>query len=248
MTRTSLLLIFATSIIISCAASIGDPSDDDSTEDPVPEQPVTPPADSESCDGLDDDFDGQVDEGCTCSDGDNQPCYGGLPEHAGVGVCAYGEQACSGDSEFGSWGSCDGFGLPSVEDCDDGVDNDCNGLVDDCDTQNPPSDPDDPDAPVEVPLFLIGDCVTAACPAAHPYPVGCNVLFSPGDDRGCVASEPDESVVYFQAGDECDKGLIVGTLLCSATMGPPLSAGSCPINKPLSLYPDSPAGCPEIQD
>ena len=34
--------------------------------------------------------------------------------------------------------------------------------------------------------------VTAHCPPEAPYPVGCSVFFSPGDDRGCVAAVPTE--------------------------------------------------------
>jgi hypothetical protein len=95
-----------------------------------------------------------------------------------------------------------------------------------------------------VPLFLLGDCITAACPANAPYPVSCNVVFSPGDSRGCVASTPTSSIVYFQAGDQCNKGLITGTLRCSSTPGAPLSAASCPINKPVPIYAATRAGCP----
>ncbi len=43
-----------------------------------------------------------------------------------VGACSYGQQSCAG----GVWGDCQNATLPSTETCD-GVDNDCNGLVDD---------------------------------------------------------------------------------------------------------------------
>jgi hypothetical protein len=118
-------------------------------------------------------------------------------------------------------------------------------------TDPDPTDPDpiDPDpGTVEVPLFIVGDCVTAACPAATPYPVGCNVIFSPGDDRGCVASSPTESIVYFQAGDKCNQGLILGTLYCSATVGAALDFASCPINKPVPMHVSSSNQCPETND
>jgi hypothetical protein len=76
--------------------------------------------------GLDDDEDGQVDEGCPCEAGAKQPCFSGLPSLAGKGACTLGEQACQ---PGGTWGACQGSGAPSVETCD-GLDNDCNGFTD----------------------------------------------------------------------------------------------------------------------
>lgn len=70
--------------------------------------------------GLDDDCDGQIDEGCGCADGDSRLCG------TAAGVCTYGTQTCSN----GSWGACSGGDQPSMEVCD-GLDNDCNGLTDD---------------------------------------------------------------------------------------------------------------------
>lgn len=108
----------------------------------------------------------------------------------------------------------------------------------------PPGTP--PPDEIDVQLFFIGDCVTASCPADYPYPVGCDVAFSPGDDRGCVASTPTSATVYFQAGDECDKGVVGGTLRCANTPGSALDATSCTINKPVPIYATSPGGCPAV--
>ena len=92
-------------------------------------------ATSEICDnGFDDDQNGQVDEGCACSPGEAQDCYGGNPLQAGVGACGWGTQTCetsgSGEFETNSWSMCTGFVEPTVESCN-GLDDDCDGTVDD---------------------------------------------------------------------------------------------------------------------
>jgi hypothetical protein len=74
------------------------------------------------------------------------------------------------------------------------------------------------------------------------------VFFTPGDDRGCVASTPTSPVVYFQAGDQCNAGLVTGTLCCSTTPKPPLNQQTCPINKPKPMHVANKTECPEITD
>jgi len=72
-----------------------------------------------SCDARDNDCDGTVDEGSTCSDGETRVC--GMS----VGQCRQGTQTCAG----GSWASCAGAVGPVAETCN-GLDDDCDGATD----------------------------------------------------------------------------------------------------------------------
>lgn len=89
----------------------------------------------EACNRVDDDCDGVVDPGCVCQPGEIRACG------SDVGICLPGRQAC----ENGQWAAaCIGAVGPGVEICD-GLDNDCDGEVNEnlqC-NQNPP-----PPAPV----------------------------------------------------------------------------------------------------
>lgn len=63
----------------------------------------------------------------TCNPGDEQPCYGGPSGSDGVGRCSAGVLECEG----GVWGTeCVGEVTPSDEICN-GMDDDCNGVLDD---------------------------------------------------------------------------------------------------------------------
>jgi len=81
-------------------------------------------------DGLDNNCDGQVDEGCACQQGAVQSCFKGPPGRRGVGACQDGQQTCVGSGEFTYWGPCTGGITPQAEVCDN-LDNDCNGCADD---------------------------------------------------------------------------------------------------------------------
>lgn len=104
------------------------PADDDD-----PGKFDRPEASDEVCgDGLDNDRNGEAEEGCPCSPGDVIDCYLGTEETRLVGICDSGTQECTGDpaTEFGSWGPCTGSVLPEVERCN-GEDDDCSGVADD---------------------------------------------------------------------------------------------------------------------
>ncbi|MCX7944061.1 MAG: MopE-related protein [Deltaproteobacteria bacterium] len=84
-------------------------------------------------DGKDNDCDGVTDNGCgggggDCEDGEDRSCYDGPSGAGGVGICKKGVEVCSG----GKWsGICVGAVKPEGKDvCGDGLDNNCNGEVD----------------------------------------------------------------------------------------------------------------------
>jgi len=81
-------------------------------------QPGAPPA--ETCNGIDDNCNGSIDETCACVHGRTRSCG------SSVGECSTGTETCSG----GAWGSCVGSVGPSTEVCGNGVDDDCDGSVD----------------------------------------------------------------------------------------------------------------------
>jgi hypothetical protein len=89
-------------------------------------------AETELCDGVDNNANGRIDEGCQCTPGDSQPCWPGAAATRGIGACNDGVQTCTGTGEFGTWGDCVGATLASAEDCHNAIDDDCDGKVD-CD-------------------------------------------------------------------------------------------------------------------
>jgi len=76
----------------------------------------------ETCDEQDNDCDGQIDEGCECVDGAEEPCAGNAR-----GECRPGRRVCSA----GKWSACTGRIEPKTsETACDGKDEDCDGTPD----------------------------------------------------------------------------------------------------------------------
>lgn len=85
----------------------------------------------EICNGIDDNCDGDVDEGCGCDrDGERRSCYAGPTGSAGVGVCRAGSQVCQRIDGRLTWGQCNDMIVPNFEICSNGIDDDCDGEVD----------------------------------------------------------------------------------------------------------------------
>ncbi|WP_143101433.1 kelch repeat-containing protein [Stigmatella aurantiaca] len=84
---------------------------------------------AESCRSpFDEDCDGELNEGCNCSDLQGLPCYGGPSETKDVGICHGGTLACD---LFGNT-VCQEQQLPRQEVCSTIEDEDCNGTSESC--------------------------------------------------------------------------------------------------------------------
>ncbi len=186
--------------------------------------------------GLDDNCDGQVDEGCDCDpdchcedpdSGSNcvchpptgQPCYSGPPGTLGMGICRGGVHDCV-DQGGGvwAWSDCEGEVLPGIE-CEgqaaDGVDNDCDGFVDegclpdaDGDGYAPPADCDDSDPEIH----------PGAAEVCDGRDQNCNGLVDEGVANACGQCGPvPEEECHNGIDDDCDGLLDEGCGGCSGS-------------------------------
>ncbi len=80
--------------------------------------------------GLDDDGNGLADDNCNCVAGRSQRCFLGALASAGRGVCLWGTQTCEGIQTDGTWGACTGSGSAAPTEACDGLDNTCDGNID----------------------------------------------------------------------------------------------------------------------
>lgn len=84
------------------------------------------PAAAEDCaTSVDDNCDGEINEGCACVPGVVEECYPGPAGTVGVGMCGAGTRLCGADGS--AWESCAGAVTPSIEKCETFEDEDCDG-------------------------------------------------------------------------------------------------------------------------
>lgn len=76
---------------------------------------------------VDDDCDGEVNDGCPCVPGAVEACFEADPTRLGVGACAAGEHECNADGL--GFGACEGQVLPGAEDPTNPDDEDCDGYA-----------------------------------------------------------------------------------------------------------------------
>ncbi len=131
-------LVFAALSLIGAGCSCGAPLDLGALDGANPRvDGATPFVQGDPCgNGIDDDGDGRIDDGCPCAPGESQSCFPGAHPNRRVGSCMDGVQVCitSSGIEWGDWGNapCEGAVLPQPEQCD-GTDRDCDGARDeDC--------------------------------------------------------------------------------------------------------------------
>lgn len=91
---------------------------------------IGPPRAEECGNALDDDQDGEVDEGCDCAVGTERACYLGPEGTINRGACRPGTQRCESTGARAIWSACDGQVIPALEVASNGVDDDCNGSTD----------------------------------------------------------------------------------------------------------------------
>jgi hypothetical protein len=162
----------------------------------------------ETCDGLDNDCSGLADEGCSCADGQVDPCYTGDPGTQDVGQCHGGTRTCT----QGTWpASCPGEITPSLESCD-GDDDDCNGVADDgCQCTDG-----------EVESCYTGPPSTNGTGPCHGASHTCNAGQWPASCPGEVVPESEQC-----DGDDDDCDGVVDASACLGRVDRFWSTGSC---------------------
>jgi Putative metal-binding motif len=191
------------------------------------------------CDGLDNNCNGTVDEGCPCELGSVRPCFVGPPGRAHTGACGMGVQTCEPAAEFGALGKCVGATAPSPEICD-GLDNDCNGCSDDIDACVPvlkcPA-AGDPRIPRGVPFGTIQLDASAFYGASDVASVHWSIEGSPCDKLflgipGSSASASNGQLSFVLQGENQVRASVRFTL-----------SGTYPVNVRMTLKNGEEIGC-----
>jgi len=126
-----------------------------------------------------------------CDPGDTMTCYTGQDGTKGVGPCKPGKATCEAS---GMWGACAGEVVPAAETCTDGVDNNCNGAVD-----------EDEDKDGDGITTCAGDCCDST-ECSDPKLVNAGAFDAPGNmvDDDCDGMV-DNTALF------CDQGMQSGS-------------------------------------
>jgi hypothetical protein len=185
-------------------------------------------AGGEACNGLDDDCDGQTDEGYSLVDWNGQVRL--LHSNCGTGACANGSVVCNA---AGTGAVCDTAGLAEAEVCN-GRDDDCDGKLDAADPELPVNDHPSCENAKGVcagcgkPASLCSGGVWLAC-GASAYAV-CSGEYQSGAEASCDGRDnncdgaTDESFSLLDwngaprgIGQSCGTGACgLGTVVCNA--------------------------------
>ncbi|MBL8678620.1 MAG: putative metal-binding motif-containing protein [Myxococcales bacterium] len=159
---------------------------------------VTPS--TESCNNADDDCNGTVDDGIAPI-----PCYSGPSGTQNVGRCRGGNRVCS----MGSMTACTGEIVPVPEVCGNGVDEDCNGMVDDgCGVCTPGQTRTCYTGPVGSAGVGICRSGTETCTAARVWSGTCVGEVLPAAAETCAN----------MLDDNCNSATDEGCMVCSPTV------------------------------
>ncbi len=131
-------------------------------------------------------------EGGACDPGATADCFSGVEGTEGVGPCKGGTRSCE---STGTWGGCVGEIKPSQELCTDGVDNNCNGSID-----------EDEDRDGDGITTCGGDCCDSTeCSAPGMVNAGAFDAAGNGIDDDCNGAVDDTQLI-------CDANLASGSL------------------------------------
>ena len=163
--------------------------------------------------GVDEDRNGSIDDGCPCTVGTRRACWPGAPENRTVGACSDGEQTCDSDGVSAAWSLCRGAAMPVREVRGDHTDNDCDGTTDEPDAICVPSEQEETgcDDGLDSDCDTATDCDDPDCATA----------------RNCTSRCAAEEVVCWGgADDDCDMQIDCDDPDCAAD--PSCRMSDCP--------------------